>query len=407
LDRSFPHKSSLLINDPVYGFTRIARGVLTDIVNHPLFQRLGRIRQLGLSSLVYPGAVHTRLQHSIGAYHLMSEALKTLAEKGVFIFDAEVEAAQAAILLHDIGHCAFSHVLERVFLPDVTHENITLQMIERMNKAFKGALTLAIELLSADCKKPFLHELICSQLDVDRLDYLCRDSFFTGVREGNIGAARIIRTLNVFDNHLVVEDKGLYSVENYLMSRRMMYWQVYLHKTVVAAEELLRSTLRRAQTLVRNGHKLFASPALSFFLTQDRPQEYADWLDHYAELDDSDIISAIKVWQHCDDKVLSLLAEGFINRHLFKVEVFDASVPPAMLDEWKERVATVLAIPLADADYFVTTRAVSKELYSEQDDKIEILYPDQTIKDVATVSRVISPDDNHRMQKTYLCHYRL
>uniref|UniRef100_UPI0028F116A0 HD domain-containing protein n=1 Tax=Alloprevotella tannerae TaxID=76122 RepID=UPI0028F116A0 len=248
MDKSFPHKSSLLISDPVYGFTRIARGVLTDIVDHPLFQRLGRIRQLGLSSLVYPGAVHTRLQHSIGAYHLMSEALKTLAEKGVFIFDAEVEAAQAAILLHDIGHCAFSHVLERVFLPDVTHENITLQMIERMNKAFKGALTLAIELLSADCKKPFLHELICSQLDVDRLDYLCRDSFFTGVREGNIGAARIIRTLNVFDDHLVVEDKGLYSVENYLMSRRMMYWQVYLHKTVVAAEELLRSTLRRAQT---------------------------------------------------------------------------------------------------------------------------------------------------------------
>ena len=407
MDKSFPHKSSLLINDPVYGFTRIARGVLTDIVNHPLFQRLGRIRQLGLSSLVYPGAVHTRLQHSIGAYHLMSEALKTLAEKGIFIFDAEVEAAQAAILLHDIGHCAFSHVLERVFLPDVTHENITLQMIERMNKAFKGALTLAIELLSADCKKPFLHELICSQLDVDRLDYLCRDSFFTGVREGNIGAARIIRTLNVFDDHLVVEDKGLYSVENYLMSRRMMYWQVYLHKTVVAAEELLRSTLRRAQTLVRNGHKLFASPALSFFLTQDQPQEYADWLDYYAELDDSDIISAIKVWQHCDDKVLSLLAEGFINRHLFKVEVFDASVPPAMLDEWKERVATVLAIPLADADYFVTTRAVSKELYSEQDDKIEILYPDQTIKDVAAVSRVISPDGSHRMQKTYLCHYRL
>lgn len=168
MDKSFPHKSSLLINDPVYGFTRIARGVLTDIVNHPLFQRLGRICQLGLSSLVYPGAVHTRLQHSIGAYHLMSEALKTLAEKGVFIFDAEVEAAQAAILLHDIGHCAFSHVLERVFLPDVTHENITLQMIERMNKAFKGTLTLAIELLSADCKKPFLHELICSQLDVDK-----------------------------------------------------------------------------------------------------------------------------------------------------------------------------------------------------------------------------------------------
>lgn len=186
-----------------------------------------------------------------------------------------------------------------------------------------------------------------------------------------------------------------------------MYWQVYLHKTVVAAEELLRSTLRRAQTLVRNGHKLFASPALSFFLTQDQPQEYADWLDHYAELDDSDIISAIKVWQHCDDKVLSLLAEGFINRHLFKVEVFDASVPPSMLDEWKERVATVLAISLADADYFVTTRAVSKELYSEQDYKIEILYHDQTIKDVAAVSRVISPDDKHRMQKIYLCHYRL
>lgn len=407
MDKSFLHKSPLLINDPVYGFTRIARGVLTDIVNHRLFQRLGRIRQLGLSSLVYPGAVHTRLQHSIGAYHLMSEALRTLAEKGVFIFDAEVEAAQAAILLHDIGHCAFSHVLERVFLPGVTHENITLRMIEQINDEFKGALTLAIELLSDGCKKPYLHELICSQLDVDRLDYLCRDSFYAGVREGNIGAARILRTLNVFDDHLVVEDKGLYSVENYLMSRRMMYWQVYLHKTVVAAEELLRSTLRRAQALVRNGKKLFASPALSFFLTKDQPQKYAGWLDNYAELDDSDILSAIKVWQHCEDKVLALLAKGFINRHLFKVEVFDASVSPSKLDEWKERVATALTIPLADADYFVTTRAVSKELYSEQDDKIEILYPDQTISDVAAVSRVITPDDNHRMQKIYLCHYRL
>ena len=257
--------SQFVVNDPVYGFVSVPRGLLCELINHPAFQRLSRIKQLGMSALVYPGATHTRWAHSLGAYHLMREAFRALKEKGVFVFDVEEEGAEIAILLHDIGHGPFSHVLEHTLIEHLSHEEITRALMRRLNREFGGALGMAIQIYSDEYPKRFLHQLICSQLDTDRLDYLCRDSFYTGVREGNIGAARLIKMLSVADDRLVVEGKGLYSVENYLMARRLMYWQVYLHKTAVAAEEMLRAALERAKELTRGGVQLFASPQLEYF----------------------------------------------------------------------------------------------------------------------------------------------
>lgn len=255
-----------IINDPVFGFINIPKGLLYDIVQHPLLQRLTRIKQLGLSSVVYPGAQHTRFQHSLGAFYLTSEAITQLTAKGNFIFDSEAEAVQAAILMHDIGHGPFSHVLENTLVKGVTHEDISLLLMEQINKDVKGQLNLAIQIFKDQYPKKFLHQLISSQLDMDRLDYLRRDSFYTGVTEGNIGSARIIKMLNVKDDHLVIESKGIYSIENFLMSRRLMYWQVYLHKTAVACEKMLISALLRAKELANKGVDLFSSPALHFFL---------------------------------------------------------------------------------------------------------------------------------------------
>lgn len=401
----------LIINDPVYGFTRIPRGLLTQIIDHPYFQRLGRIRQLGMSALVFPGAQHTRQQHSIGAFHLMQDALRNLQEKGHFIFDSEAEAAEAAILLHDVGHGPFSHVLEKVFLPSLTHEDITLRMMERINEELHGELKLALLIYRNEHPKAFLHELICSQLDTDRLDYLCRDSFFTGVREGNIGAARIIRMLNLCDNRLVVDAKGLFSIENYLISRRVMYWQVYLHKTAVAAEEVLRQALRRAKHLAAGGEKLFASPALHYFLyhscTDEFLQEHPEWLDHYAELEDNDVLSALKVWRHSPDKVLATLADGFINRRLFAVEIYDEQPGEECLEMHREAVARKLGITPCEADYFVRSQEVKKEMYNPHHEGIGLLYADGSVRDVGEVSQILkaataAPVD----KKYYLMRYR-
>ena len=301
-----------IINDPVFGFIKIPRGILLDIVRHPLMQRLTRIRQLGLTQEVYPGAQHTRFQHSLGALHLMSEALISLQQKGIFVFDSEVEAVQAAILMHDIGHGPFSHVLENTLISGITHEEISLMMMDRINNEMHGALTLAINIFKNEYPKRFLHQLISSQLDMDRLDYLRRDSFFTGVTEGNIGSARIIKMLNVVDDALVVESNGIYSIENYLTSRRLMYWQVYLHKTAVGCEAILVNLLKRAKHLVRKGHQLFASPALAYFLVNDVDRAFFDShqeaLQNYCALDDNDIWSSVKVWMNDTDPVLSMLA---------------------------------------------------------------------------------------------------
>jgi HD superfamily phosphohydrolase len=326
-----------IINDPVFGFINIPKGLLYDIVRHPLLQRLTRIKQVGLSSVVYPGAQHTRFQHSLGAFHLMSEAITQLASKGNFIFDSEAEAVQAAILLHDIGHGPFSHVLEDTIVKGVSHEEISLMLMEQMNKEMNGQLSLAIQIFKDEYPKRFLHQLVSGQLDMDRLDYLRRDSFYTGVTEGNIGSARIIKMLDVADDRLVVESKGIYSIENFLTARRLMYWQVYLHKTSVAYEKMLISTLLRAKELASQGVELFASPALRFFLYNDiNPTEFynnPDCLENFIQLDDNDIWTALKVWSTHTDKVLSTLSTGMINRNIFKVEI---SSEPISEDRKKE-----------------------------------------------------------------------
>ena len=385
--------SQFVVNDPVYGFVSVPRGLLCELINHPAFQRLSRIRQLGMSALVYPGATHTRWAHSLGAYHLMREAFRSLKEKGVFVFDVEEEGAEIAILLHDIGHGPFSHVLEHTLIEHLSHEEITRALMRRLNREFGGALGMAIQIYSDEYPKRFLHQLICSQLDTDRLDYLCRDSFYTGVREGNIGAARLIKMLSVADDRLVVEGKGLYSVENYLMARRLMYWQVYLHKTAVAAEEMLRAALERAKELTRGGVRLFASPQLEYFLRSEVQtshfEEDEECINHFLNLNDSDILCALGVWQHSEDTVLSALAGGFVNRRLFKADIFEGNVSSEALDDCRERVAAQLHIPLEATRYFVRRRFVSKEMYSANAEGIKVQMPDGAIADVSDVSHIV------------------
>ena len=401
--------SQFVVNDPVYGFVSVPRGLLCELINHPAFQRLSRIRQLGMSALVYPGATHTRWAHSLGAYHLMREAFRSLKEKGVFVFDVEEEGAEIAILLHDIGHGPFSHVLEHTLIEHLSHEEITRALMRRLNRELGGALGMAIQIYSDEYPKRFLHQLICSQLDTDRLDYLCRDSFYTGVREGNIGAARLIKMLSVADDRLVVEGKGLYSVENYLMARRLMYWQVYLHKTAVAAEEMLRAALERAKELTRGGVQLFASPQLEYFLRSEVQtshfEEDEECINHFLNLNDSDILCALGVWQHSEDAVLSALAGGFVNRRLFKADIFEGNVSGEALDDCRERVAAQLHIPLEATRYFVRRRFVSKEMYSANAEGIKVQMPDGVIADVSDVSHIVRGEAVTKEEgRTYVFH---
>lgn len=402
----------LIINDPIYGFMRIPRGLLCEIIRHPYFQRLDRIRQLGMAGIVYPGATHTRKQHSIGACHLAGEAFRTLAEKGVFVFDSEIEATEAALLMHDLGHAPYSHVLEKELLPNITHEAVSLMMMQRINRDLRGELALSISIFKNEYPKLFLHQLICSQLDMDRLDYLCRDSFYTGVREGTIGAERLIKMLQVEDDCLAVDAKGIYTVENYLMARRLMYWQVYLHKTAVAGEETLRLALQRAKELSANGEKLFASPALSHFLTQNiTVEEFEDnpnHLDMYAQLDDSDILCAMKVWQNSDDLILSILASNFVNRRFFKVEICTGGVDKERVWSYKQEIVQRLGVSITDADYFVRTVAVKKEMYSTTSQGIRLISPDGDIQDLASVSNIVRNETIEAVeQKFYLMKLRL
>lgn len=402
---------SKIINDPVFGFIKIPMGLLLNIVQHPLMQRLTRIKQNGMASVVYPGAQHTRFLHSIGAFHLMSEAVLSLEQKGVFIFDSEAEAVEAAILMHDIGHAPFSHVLENTLIHGITHEEISLMMMQRINDEMHGELNLAIKIFKDEYAKKFLHQLISSQLDVDRLDYLRRDSFFTGVTEGNIGSARIIKMLNVVDDSLVVESKAIYSIENYLTSRRLMYWSVYLHKTVVAYERTLINCIRRSEYLAKQGWDIFASPALKYFLYNDIN---ADWftshpeaLDMYSQLDDSDIWSAVKVWAQSDDKLLSMLADDVINRHIFKVEVREEPVSDEEQHELRKSLAEKAGISYDDAGYLMSVNTIQKDMYDINDDHISILYKDGTIKDITEASELLNVDLlSKKIRKYYLCYQR-
>ena len=401
-----------IINDPVFGFIKIRRGLLYDIVQHPLFQRLNRIVQLGLASVVYPGARHTRFQHSLGALHLMSEAVKSLTEKGIYIFDMEEEAVQAAILMHDIGHGPFSHVLENTLISGISHEEISLMMMEQINRDLKGQLNLAISIFKDEYPNKIFHQLISSQLDMDRLDYLRRDSFYTGVTEGNIGSARIIKMLNVADDRLVVDAKGIYSVENYLTTRRLMYWQVYLHKTTVGYEKILVNALKRAKLLAREGREIFASPALGYFLNNDIDAAWFDSheeaLSNYAELDDSDIWSALKVWRHHDDKILATLATDLVDRRLFKVEVTEEPPTEEYLAAVRSRIVDAMGISNEDASYMMSLTEIGKDMYNPEDDSIGILYKDGTVRDIAEASEILNVQLlSKKIRKYYLCYQRV
>ena len=403
-----------IINDPVFGFIKIPRGLLYGIVEHPLFQRLNRINQLGLASVVYPGARHTRFQHSLGAFHLMSEAILSLQQKGIFIFDAEAEAVEAAILMHDIGHGPFSHVLENTLIHGISHEDISLLMMEQINRDLGGGqLNLAISIFKGDYPKNFLHQLISSQLDMDRLDYLRRDSFYTGVTEGNIGSARIIKMLNVVDDKLVVDHKGIYSLENYLTTRRLMYWQVYLHRTCVAYEKVLVNMLNRAKELVRGGKQLFAPPSLMYFLENEVDKDWflshEEALANYELLDDSDIWSAMKVWKQSDDKILSTLATDMLDRHIFKVEVSEEVPNDEHLAQITQRIAAQMGISEADARrYMMSLNTIRKDMYNVDDDSIAILYKNGDIRDISEASELLNVQLlSKKITKYYLCYQRI
>lgn len=395
----------MIINDPVFGFIEVPEGLMAQLVRHPLFVRLSRLKQLGPTHYVYPGATHTRFEHSLGAFHLVCQAVGALGERGVCILEHEQEGVMAAMLLHDLGHGPLSHTLEHTFLHGVTHEDISLMLMERMGRDLGHSLQTAIDIYRGTYPKRFLHELVCSQLDMDRLDYLCRDSFFTGVREGIIGVARIIKMLDVKDDQLVVEQKGIYTLENYLMARRLMYWQVYLHKTALAAAEMLTVALERAKELVNGVIQLPCSPSLLYFLKNDVTPQFAkthpEWLDHYVQLDDAEIETAMKCWAACNDPVLARLAAGYTHRHLFKAIESDAPVTEATLQSHREQIARRLNITLHEASYLVRSREIGQTLYSTHDDHISILMKDGSVRDISRFSELLSNTLADRPTKRY------
>ncbi len=401
-----------IINDPVFGFISIPNDFVYNIIQHPFLQRLNRIRQLGLASYVYPGAQHTRFHHSLGAMFLMDEALKTLKEKGHEITGEEWNGALAAILLHDIGHGPFSHVLEHTLVTRVLHETLSLLLMKQMNKEWNGALQIAIDIFTDTYPKRFLHQLVSGQLDMDRLDYLRRDSFFTGVSEGNIGSARIIKMLDVKEDKLVVESKGIYSIENFLMSRRLMYWQVYLHKTAVAAEKMMINTLRRARELTLQGEQLFASPALAYFLlnetTLDNFKNWGEALRHFVQLDDNDVWSALKVWASHHDTVLSVLSDGMVNRKLFKIEIREERASKEKVSRRLQAYMERFGITEHEATYFIASDSVATDMYNKEDDTIGILYKDGTVKDISKASDMLNIELlSKKVEKYYFAYLRI
>lgn len=385
-----------IINDPVHGFISIPSDLALRLIEHPYFQRLRNIKQLGLSHIVYPGAVHTRFQHTLGAMHLMSLAIETLKGKGHIITDQEKEASECAILLHDIGHGPFSHAMEFSIIDDLTHEDISMQMMLQMNKELEGRLDMAIDIFTDRYPKRFLHSLISGQLDVDRLDYLRRDSFFSGVVEGAIGLERIIRMLDVCQDELVVEAKGIYSIEKFLIARRLMYLQVYLHKTSLSAEQLLIQVFRRAKELSTAGQELFASPSLSFFLKQSFTSAAfhanPDCLAHFAALDDSDVLSAIKVWQNNSDPVLSRLSRALIGRKLNKLLFAQQPFEASFVQAKEEEVNKLLGLNHKDVSYFVYSGKVGGLKFGAQSQGIDILNKDGSLQNIFEVSDLLKSD---------------
>lgn len=377
-----------ILNDPIYGFITIPNTLIYDLIQHPYFQRLRRISQMGMSYLVYPGAHHTRFHHALGCMHIMQKAVQTLKFKGVDISDEEENALYVAILLHDIGHGPFSHALENSVVEEVHHEELSLLFMEQLNAEFGGKLSLAIQVFKGEYHRKFMLQLISSQLDMDRMDYLKRDSFYTGVNEGNVNSERLIQMLNVQDDVLVMEEKGIYSIEKFLMARRLMYWQAYLHKTSVVAELTLTKILKRAKELATKGETLFGSPFLLFFLNNKIELNQIDKtiLDKFSNLDDYDVLGAIKQWQYHDDFVLSSLSKMIINRNLLKIELSEDKIDKIKLLDLKEKYSKQYGISDKDVEYFVFKGKIKNEAYSKSSEPIRILKKDRTIENVVEAS---------------------
>ena len=382
--------SSKILNDPIHGFIRLPKGIIFDLIEHPYFQRLRRISQLGLSSLVYPGAYHTRFHHAIGAMHLMTKAIESLRSKGHEITEEESLGAEIAILLHDIGHGPFSHALEHSISHNISHEQISNLFMKKLNKEFDGKLDLAIQIFEGNYKKNFLHQLVSSQLDVDRMDYLKRDSFYSGVQEGTIGAERIIHMLNIVDDNLVVESKGIYSVEKFLIARRLMYWQVYFHKTVVCAEQMLIQILKRAKELSQKRIELFTTTALKEFLKNNYTlKDFEDKqlvFNAFTQLDDFDIMTCIKQWKDHKDIILSTLSNNIIDRKLFKVIVNDKPFNAEEVNSIKEQVKIKYSLNSSDLDYMFIEGQISNDAYKLNDSDIKISFKDGSLLDISQAS---------------------
>jgi len=400
-----------IINDPVYGFISIPTDLVYDLIEHRYFQRLRYIKQLGMTHLVYPGALHTRFHHALGAMHLMSLAIETLRYKGLQITQAEEEAVTVAILLHDIGHGPFSHALEQAIIEGVWHEDISVLLMNELNKQFGGRLAMAIEIFNGTYHKNFLHQLVSSQLDMDRLDYLNRDSFFTGVSEGVISSDRIIKMLNVVDDHIVVEEKGIYSIEKFLIARRLMYWQVYLHKTVIAGEQLLCKILKRAKELALSNEELFCTPALNHFLVNTINNQMfireGDNLETFAGLDDTDIMAAVKIWAGSKDFVLSKLCRDLVHRNLYHTDITNEVPDEAFVNELSQKAVKKYGISEYEASYFVFTDEVRNNAYKTDDGSILILMKNGTVKDITAASDNSNLEALKKTVKKYiLCYYK-
>lgn len=397
-----------IFNDPVYGFVTVHSDLIFDIIEHPYFQRLRRIKQLGLTDYVYPGALHTRFHHALGAMHLMGEALQNLRSKGHEINDDEFESALIAILLHDLGHGPFSHALEETLLTKVHHEELSLLMMERLNSQFSGKLSLAIQMFTNNYERPFFHQLISSQLDIDRLDYLQRDCFFTGVSEGTIGADRIIKMLDLSDDKLVVEEKGIYSIENFLNARRLMYWQVYLHKTSIAADQMMILILKRAQKLARNGVHVFSTPSLQHFIankiTGDDFKKDNSLISHFAAIDDYDIWGAVKIWCNHEDVALSKLSTLLLERRLFKIVLSNKKMEKGEETKLRREISGLLGISEKVGKYFVNSGTITNAAYIAQGKNINIITKKGRIQDVAQASDLPNIKAISKIvRKYYLC----
>jgi uncharacterized protein len=404
-----PLNKKKIINDPVYGFISIPEGLVFDLIEHPYFQRLRYIKQLGMTHLVYPGALHTRFHHALGAMHLMCMAIETLRNKGHQISNEEEEAVIIAILLHDIGHGPFSHALEQTIVEGISHEDISILLMNKLNEQFDGRLTMAIDIFNGTYSRRFLHELVSGQLDMDRMDYLNRDSFFTGVSEGVISFDRIIKMLDVVDDHIAVEEKGIYSIEKFLIARRLMYWQVYLHKTVVSAEQLLSKILGRSRELALNGQVLFATPALTHFLVNQISKEAfmaeENHIETFADLDDSDIMSAVKVWAGHDDFVLSTLCQMLMERKLYHVDISNEPSDEALARAMRDKVIKQYPISADEAGYFVFKDTITNNAYKPGHGSIRILMKNGTLRDIAAASDNSNLEALAKTVKKYILCY--